>query len=81
AADVEAPEEPEPEEDDGGGFGFGVDAFEFADSTLVFEDFTGGSVTFDVQRLTVSDVRSWEPNAPSQLAMDSRINDISHLNP
>jgi hypothetical protein len=59
------------------GFGVGIVTFEFSDSRLTFEDFTGGSVTLDLERLTLSDFHSWEPEVPGKFEMESSVNDIS----
>ena len=70
-------EKPEPEAEEGSGFGLGIGSFTFEDSTLVFEDLTGGAVAMELQHLTITDFRSWEPEVPSRLTMESRVNDIS----
>ena len=58
-------------------FGAGIDSFEFTDSLLVFEDLSGGSLTFQVDRLLLSDVVTWDPKSPVALELDGSLNDIA----
>ena len=62
---------------EGSGFGVGIDSFEFSDSQVTFEDFTGGLITLDLKRLALSGFRSWEPEVPGQFEMESSLNDVS----
>lgn len=73
AQDSEEIAEAEP---DGSGFGAGVDQFEFTDSRLVFEDYTGGTLTFMLDRLVLSSFFTWDPDKPGTLELDGSVNDI-----
>ena len=68
-------EEPdEVAEDDGSGIGAGVEQFEFIDSRLVFEDYTGGSLTLELERLLLSQFFTWNPQKPGTLELDGTVN-------
>ena len=58
------------------GFGAGINRFEFTDSQLVFEDYTGGSLTFDIKRLVLSDFLTWDPQKPGSFELDGAVNGI-----
>ncbi|WP_340117232.1 DUF748 domain-containing protein [Pelagibius sp. 7325] len=68
--------EREEETEGGSDFGFGGDNFEFSDSRLVFEDLSGGTLTIDLQRMTLERLRSWTPDEPTTFALQGRLNDI-----
>ena len=63
-------------EDQGDGFGFGGESFEFSDSLLVFEDHSGGTLTMELERLTLERLRSWTPEEPTAFALEARLNEI-----
>ena len=56
--------------------GAGVENFEFTDSQLVFEDFTGGSLTMDVSRLSLRGFRTWDPDDAGSFELEGTINEI-----
>ena len=64
-------------EDDGSGFGAGVSRFEFTDSRLVFADYTGGTLTLNLERLLLADFFMWDPQAPGTFELDGTLNDIA----
>lgn len=69
-------EKEEPDDAEKSDFGVGVDSFEFTDSKLTFVDISGGSLTLDVKRLMVSDFRTWDPDTPGKVELESSVNGI-----
>ncbi len=67
---------PEEEEEEGAGFGYGGESFEFSDSRLVFEDLSGGTLTMELDRLTLERLRSWTPEEPTSFTFEGRLNEI-----
>ncbi len=56
--------------------GAGIENFEFTDSRLVFEDYTGGSLTMDVSRLSLQGFRTWDPDDAGSFELEGTINEI-----
>lgn len=55
-------------------FGYGVTTLAFTDSELVLEDVTGGRLALTLERLQLSDFRSWEPASPGQYDLTATLN-------
>lgn len=64
------------QEETGSSFGLGVENFEFTDSRLVFEDFTGGSLAIEVEQLSLSALHTWDPNEEAIFELLGRFNEI-----
>ena len=62
------------EEDDA--WGAGVDTFELRDSRLIFQDRERGDLEVDVERLTLMEFQTWEPERPGRFELAARVNDI-----
>ena len=65
------------EADEAGGFGAGIDRFEFTDSKLVFEDYTGGTLTLELERLELADFFTWAPQDPGTFELVGTVNGIA----
>lgn len=70
-------EEPPEKKEEGEGFNFGVDSFEFTDSTLAFQDLTGGTLVIELESLTLDRLIGWTPEEPTGFAMEGRLNDMN----
>ncbi|MEM7221487.1 MAG: DUF748 domain-containing protein [Pseudomonadota bacterium] len=77
ADETEEAGEPAEPTDPREGFGAGISRFEFTDSRLVFEDLSGGSLTFEIDRMVLTDVFTWDPDTPGTLEIDGTMNDIT----
>ena len=63
-------------EKEGPGFQVGVERFEFADSQLVFEDVSGGTLSIEVERLTLDRLLTCTPEEPTTFALEGRLNEM-----
>ncbi len=62
--------------DDEGGWGAGLVQFEVQDSRLIFKDQTGGSLTIKIDRFTLEDFQTWEPDSPGTVMLKGSINGV-----
>ena len=54
----------------------GVDAVELRDAKLIFEDSDCGDLEVEIERLMMTDFRTWEPEQPGRFELAARVNDI-----
>ena len=74
---VEAAPDPEATEEPGdAGFGAGIENFEFTESRLILEDFTGGTLTMEIERLDLHNFFTWEPDTAGTFKLLGSLNDI-----
>jgi hypothetical protein len=73
---VAAAEQAAENEEEKSGFDVGVERFEFADSQMVFEDVSGGTLTIEVERLTLDRLLTWTPEEPTTFALQGRLNEM-----
>lgn len=59
-------------------WGFGADTFQVRQSRFIFADYTGGTLTVDVDKLVLRDFQSWSMDAPGSFDLEARINDIGY---
>jgi len=62
--------------DTGKSWGVGSNIFQVLESRFIFADYTGGTLTMDVDRLVLRDFQSWNSAAPGSFELEARINDI-----
>ena len=61
---------------EGDAWGAGVDTFELRDSRLIFQDRERGDLEVDLERLTLMEFQTWEPERPGRFELAARVNDI-----
>ncbi|WP_342450180.1 DUF748 domain-containing protein [Thiorhodococcus minor] len=54
----------------------GIDVFEVRDSRLVFENSNGGELEAEIEGLTMTDFRGWEPENPGKFDLKALVNGI-----
>jgi len=57
-------------------WGTGVDTFELRDSRLIFQDRERGALEVEIERLTMMEFRTWEPDRPGRFELATKVNDI-----
>jgi peptidoglycan hydrolase-like protein with peptidoglycan-binding domain len=80
-ADLLAPTQPASEEtarpaSESGIWKAGIDVFELQDSRLIFHNSDGGELEAEIERLTLTDFRSWEPERPGRFELKAGVNGI-----
>jgi len=63
----------------GHAWGAGIDTIELRDSRLIFQDREDGDLEVEVERLVMTQFKTWEPERPGRFELSARVNDI-HLN-
>ena len=57
----------------------GADALELRDSRLIFQNGDRGELAIDVERLTLTGFKAWEPERPGRFELAARVNDIQFI--
>ena len=57
-------------------WGAGIDNLELRDSRLIFQEQGQGDLEVEVERLALTEFRTWEPEHPGRFELKARINDI-----
>jgi len=83
AADETQPEDPTPAADAaeegaqrGGGWGAGLDVLTLTDSRVLLDDLTRGTLTLELERLTLEGFRTWAPENPGTFELKGTLNGI-----
>ncbi len=72
----EAPAEKDRPAKDGGGWGAGLDVLTLTDSRVFLNDLTRGTLTLELDELTLKGFHTWTPEDPGTFELTGRLNDI-----
>ena len=76
ATEIEAPPAEDQPTEDGAGWGAGLDVLTLTDSRVFFRDLTRGTLTLELDELTLEGFRTWAPENPGTFELTGRLNDI-----
>ena len=57
-------------------WGIGLIKFELLESRVIFREKTGGILTVEIDKFSLSNFRSWDPNKPGFFDLKAHVNDI-----
>jgi peptidoglycan hydrolase-like protein with peptidoglycan-binding domain len=73
---IRSPDAHEQSAEEGDAWRVGVDTLELRDSRLIFQDRERGELEVDIERLTLMEFQTWEPDRPGRFELAARVNDI-----